>query len=514
MKRPLTNLLLLGSACFTLSAADQPQWGQAWSRNMVSDEKNLPDTFDPETGENVKWVVPLGTESYSTPIVAGGRVYIGTNNEQPRDPQHKADSGVLMCFDEKTGKLLWQLVSPKREEDPYLDWPKTGMPAPVTVEGNRVYTVGNRGEVMCLDALGMANGNDGPFLDEAVNMLPHTTNAPTVIPPVGPLDADILWLFNLTTQAGIWSHDGAHSSILILGDQLYLNSSTGVDNTHKVIRTPDAPSLLVLDKHTGAYLARENEHIAPNIFHNTWSSPSYGVVAGRAMIFFNGGNGVVYAFEPLAPGSAPEKNAAPVGGTAGVQSLKKIWEFKFDTNAPAGDPHPYLSNRREGPSNIYGMPVLYHDKLFIAGGGDIWWGKNQAWLKCIDPRGSGDITTSATVWTYTLDRHVLSTPAIYQDLLFIADCGRKMHCVDVNTGQPYWTHEIKGDVWASPYVADGKVYLGTREGEFWTFAASKEKKVLGMVKLRTPISGTATAANGTLYVATMNKLYAVAKKAE
>ena len=59
-------------------AADQPQWGQAWSRNMISEERGLPDSFDPKTGKNIKWSAELGTETYSTPIVAGGRVYIGT----------------------------------------------------------------------------------------------------------------------------------------------------------------------------------------------------------------------------------------------------------------------------------------------------------------------------------------------------------------------------------------------------------------------------------------------------
>jgi hypothetical protein len=41
-----------------------------------------------------------------------------------------------MCFDEKTGKFLWQLVVPKREDDPFCDWPKTGMSSPVSVEGS------------------------------------------------------------------------------------------------------------------------------------------------------------------------------------------------------------------------------------------------------------------------------------------------------------------------------------------------------------------------------------------
>jgi outer membrane protein assembly factor BamB len=96
-----------------LRAADQPQWGQPWSRNMVSNERDLPDSFDPGTSRNIKWVAALGTESHSTPIVAGGRVYIGTNNGEPRDPRHQGDRGVLMCFDERDGKLLWQLVVPK-----------------------------------------------------------------------------------------------------------------------------------------------------------------------------------------------------------------------------------------------------------------------------------------------------------------------------------------------------------------------------------------------------------------
>src|SRR5215212_9149231 len=166
MKMILRLLLVCGFAVSQVHGADQPQWGEAWSRNMVSSEKNLPDSFDPKTGKNIKWSIKLGTETYSTPMVAGGRVYIGTNNQETRDPKHSGDSGVLMCFDEKNGNLLWQLVVPKREEDPYLDWPKTGMSSPASVEGDRVYVVNNRGEVLCLDARGLANGNDGPFTDE------------------------------------------------------------------------------------------------------------------------------------------------------------------------------------------------------------------------------------------------------------------------------------------------------------------------------------------------------------
>jgi len=488
-----------------LRAADQPQWGQAWSRNMISAETGLPDSFDPKSGKNLRWIARLGTESHSTPVVAGGRVYIGANNGEPRDPRHSGDRGVLMCFDERDGRLLWQLVVPKREEDPYHDWPKTGISSPATVEGDRVYLVDNRGVVLCLDANGLANGNDGPFHDEGPYMTPRGTNAPPQPVQPGPLDADILWSFDMTKELGIWSHDAAHSSILIHGNHLYVNTGTGVDNTHRRIRTPQAPSLVVLDKRTGRVLARDDERIAPDIFHCTWSAPSMGDVNGKPLVFFAGGNGIIYAFEPLGTNES----------TSGVpQKLKKVWHFDFDPTAPKTNVHRFTTNRREGPSNIYGMPVFHRNRLYVAGGGDLFWGKNEAWLKCIDATKTGDVTASALVWSYPVERHVLSTPAVQGGLIYIADCGRKFHCIEAAAGRPVWTHDIQGEVWASPLVADGKVYLATRKGEFIVFAAGREKRILTQIDLGSPISATPTAANGTLYVATQRELFAIRSGAQ
>jgi outer membrane protein assembly factor BamB len=394
-----------------------------------------------------------------------------------------------------------------------------GMSSTATVEGDRVYLVDNRGAVVCLDAKGMANGNDGPFRDEAAYMTSPTAadakpfqqigaeTKPATLRPSsdakllepGPLDADIIWKFDLVADAGIWPHDAAHSSILIHGNQLYLNTASGVDNTHKRIRTPDAPALVVLDKTTGRWLARDDERMAPNIFHNTWSSPSLAKVNGRELIFFCGGNGIVYAFEPIVKAPSPGE----------VAKLKKVFQFDFDPTAPKTDVHKFSTNRRESPSNLYGMPVFVDGRIYVAGGGDLWWGKNEAWLKCIDATKTGDITTSGLVWTYPLEKHVMTTAAVYEGMVFIADCGRKFHCVDQKTGTPLWTHDVKGEVWASPYVADGKVYLGTRSGDFYVFAARKEKQVLAELAVGSPMSATTTAANGVLFVATMTHLYAV-----
>ena len=484
-----------------LRAGDQPQWGERGSRNMISRERHLPDTFDPTSGVNIKWIIPLGTETHTTPVVSDGRVYIGTNNGNERDPKHRGDRGVLMCVDEKGGQLLWQLVVPKREEDPYLDWPNTGIASAATVDKDRVYIVSNRGEVICLDARGMANGNGGPFGQEGA----HMTQKGTAQLEPGALDADILWIYDMVSEAGIWTHDGAHSSILVDGPYLYVNTGTGVDNTHRKVRTPDAPSLIVLDKTTGRLVARDREGIAPHIFHCTWSSPSIGDLSGRKVIFFAGGNGIVYAFDPV-------PSLGPKAGSNGA--LKKLWQYDFDPAGPKEDVHRFTSNRREGPSNIYGMPVYKNGRLYVAGGGDLWWGKNEAFLKCVSAVGTGDVTTTATIWTYPLEKHCLSTPAIHDGMVFMADSGKRVHCVDAATGKPFWSHEAKGDFWASPMVADGKVYIGSRRGDFLILEASRKKRLLASIELGSPISGSATPANGVVYVATMTQLYAVAQGAK
>jgi outer membrane protein assembly factor BamB len=480
----LAQLLVLLAGPAASQADDQPQWGERYSRNMVSRETGLPDRFDPKTGLNVKWSAALGNECYATPVIAGGKVFIGTNNNEPRDPRHKGDRGVLLCLNETNGSLAWQLVVPKLEGDIFLDWPNAGICSPPTVEGDRVYVLTNRDEVVCLDLKGMANGNDGPFRDEGRHATPRGESPLEA----GPLDADILWLLDLRAAAGVRPHDSVHASILLDGPYLYLNTSNGLTSKHDAVEKPEAPSLVVVDKATGRLVAQEREGMSRNIFHCTWSSPALG-------------EGVVYAFDAL----KPEALAA----SKDVDSLRCFWRFDCDPTAPKENVHRYIRNRRESPSNIKSMPVLHDGRVYVTVGGDIWWGKHQAWLQCIDASKSGDCTKTALLWSYPVGRHCCSTPSIHDGLVYAADCDGKVHCVDAQTGKPYWVHEAGGEIWASTLVADGKVYVGTRRGDFCVLAAGKTKKVLSSIRLPDPIHSTAVAANGTLYVGTMTRLYAL-----
>ncbi len=492
--RTLTYAAVLLFAPAVVFAADQPQWGERQTRNMVSGETGLPTAFDPANGDHILWSASLGGGSYSSPIVAGGRVFIGANNTDPRDPRHQGDRGVMLCLNEKDGSLCWQLVVPRTGGDDYLDWPGIGMCSEPTVEGDRVYTVTNRSEVVCLDLNGLANGNDGPYTDEARHMTPADQ------PPIalGPTDADILWLYDMRAGVGMYPHDSQHVSILVDGDYLYLNTGNGVDNTHVKIRAPEAPSLIVLDKRTGRLVAKDGEGIGPRIFHCTWSSPALGEVNGRREIFFGGADGVVYAFNAL-PRQLPET----------VQTLERVWRFDCDPGAPKGDVHRWSKNTKEGPSEIMGMPVFYKNRVYVVATGDIWWGKYQASLKCIDAAKAGDVTESAALWSYPLERYSCATPAIINGLVFATDGKGNIHCVDAETGQGYWTQDVGNSIWGSALAADGKVCVGARNGTFMIFAADKTKNILLTTKFPEEINGTPTIANGVLYVPTLSRLYAI-----
>src|SRR5262245_52884819 len=60
------------------------------SRNPVNSvEKNIATEWSIEEGvaKNIKWVQTCGSRSYAGPVFAGGRIFVGTNNENPRDPK-------------------------------------------------------------------------------------------------------------------------------------------------------------------------------------------------------------------------------------------------------------------------------------------------------------------------------------------------------------------------------------------------------------------------------------------
>jgi len=286
--------------------SDHTCFGGDTSRNMV----NLIDKGVPhDLGEGderklneklLKWKTDLGSRAYGGPIVANGKILVGTNNGRPRNPRDQKktgediepiDKGVLMCFDEKTGEFLWQAVNDKLPSGLVNDWPNEGVCSTPLVDGNRVYLTTNRCTIQCLDLNG---GQDG-FQGKPLKFLDPTTKKERVHD--AKTDADVIWELDMMTELGVFPHNMTASSLLMVGDILYSTTANGVDENHINIPAPNAPSFVAVDKKTGKVIWKRSDP-GKNIMHGQWSNPVYAEVDGTKMVIFPGGDGYVYGFTP------------------------------------------------------------------------------------------------------------------------------------------------------------------------------------------------------------------------
>jgi outer membrane protein assembly factor BamB len=496
---------------------DWPQWGGSPERNSVPLTGPLPTKFDIKSGANIRWSMPLGSETYGNPVVANGKVYVGTNNGNGYLKRYPADVdlGVLVCFDEKDGKFLWQHSSEKLPTGRVHDWPNQGICCAPLVDGDRLWYVTSRGEVVCLDTEGFLDGeNDGPFNKE---------------PNENKDEGDVVWKLDMMNTLGVSQHNMCSCSVTCAGDLLFVNSSNGVDDSHLTVPEEKAPSFICMRRSTGEVLWTDNSPGA-NILHGQWSSPSYAVLGGQAQVLFGGGDGWLYSFD-----------AAGDNGKA-----KLLW--KFDCN-PKDSVYKLNGATR---NHIIATPVIYDGLVYVAVGEDPEHGEGGGHLWCIDPTKRGDVSptlvfnskdtskpiphkrkqamvaaegdverdnpNSAAVWHYvgndpkvfeeTMHR-TCGTVAIKNDLLFIADFSGVLHCLDSKTGKAFWTHDMLAASWASPLIADNKIYIGDEDGDISIFELSKNMKLIAEINLGSALYTTPVAANDSIYIANRNRVFAI-----
>jgi outer membrane protein assembly factor BamB len=503
-------------AKMNVKPTDSPQAGRSHYRNNVAPSANLPTEWDVKTGKNVKWSAKLGSVTYATPVIANGKVYAGTNNHGAYLKRFSAnvDLSVLLCFDEGTGKFLWQHSNEKAPYEP-SQVKDVGICSSPYVEGNRLWYVTNRNEIVCLDTEGFLDGeNDGPFKDE---------------PNENKDEADVIWKFDMIAKLDALPHDQSFCSVTALGDTLFVCTSNGVDAKHKEVDHPDAASFVAMNKSTGAVLWTDKSPGA-NIMHGQWSAPACGVLGGVEQVIFSGGDGWLYSFD-----SRGEKGKS-----------KLLW--KFDCNPKTSK----WALQRGTRNPIVATPVIDGGRVFVAVGDDPDLGEGIGHLWCIDPTKRGDVSptqvfnkkspkavvphkrlqacepdkgdferdnpNSAKVWLYdggnppkpeeTMHR-TLSSASIKDNLLFITDEIGIVHCLDATTGKAHWTHDMLTSSWSTPVIVGENVYVGNLDGGIVIFKLSAEKEVVGEMSLDIPIETTPAVANGRLFVATFNTLFVI-----
>lgn len=492
------------------SSGDWSMWGGDPSRNMVNSTTGISLDFeaaeDAKDGKNILWTATLGSQTYGNPIVAGGKVFVGTNNGGEYRENHKGDRGCVLCFNEEDGKFLWQLTREKLPQGRVNDWPEQGICSTPCIEDGRLYVATNRCELMCIDVEGFHDGeNNGPYKDEA---------------DTEELDADIVWSLDMIEELGVFPHNLATSSPVIHGDLILLVTSNGVDEAHLEVPSPRAPCFIAVNKKTGEVVWEDNspalDSKAPapfnNILHGQWGSPAIGEVNGKAQVFMPGGDGVLYSYD--------------------VESGELIWWFDLNPKDSAWE----LGGR--GTRNaIISTPVFKDGSIVLAVGQDPEHGEGVGHLFRIDATKKGDVSpmiadgesykenpNSGQIWHYggvdedgsvtgeengLIFRRTISTVAISDGLVYAPDLSGFLHCIDFKTGKQKWVFDTFAAVWGSPMVIDGHVLLGDEDGEMIILKAGDKLEEVATKTFNSSIYSTPTIANGRMYVSDRSRLYAI-----
>jgi outer membrane protein assembly factor BamB len=449
---------------------DWPMWGGTSDRNMVSDATGLPTEWDVKTGKNIKWVAALGSQSYGNPVVAGGVVLVGTNNEAMRDPKQGGDRGVLMAFREDNGEFMWQATFEKLSSGRANDWPFQGIASSPLVVDGKAYFMSNRAVVMAVDIQGFHDKeNDGPVKDEKLT---------------GINDVDVLWSFDTMEEVGNFPHNLANSSPVAYGNLIYVSTGNGQDESHVNIPSPRAPAIIALDYETGK-LVWEDASPGTRILHGQWSTPAVATIDGVVQVVHGQGDGWIRGYE--------------------AKTGKKLWEF--DTN-PKESVWPKTRNE------VIATPVVVDNVVYIANGQDPEHGEGVGHLYAIDATKRGDITQTGRLWHFDKIRRSISTASVKDGLVYYPDFSGFLYCLDAKTGKEVWMHDMFAAMWSSTMVADGKVYLGDEDGDVVVMQHGRTKKLLAEPNMGSSVYSTVITANGVMYIMTRNNLFAIQQGAQ
>lgn len=446
----LCSLRALGDAAAVPAGdagGERSMLGSSPERNMVSAARGLPSSWDLATRRNVRWMAQLGSQAYAGPVVAGGKVYVGTNNERPKVPGVQGDRGVLMVFAAADGSFLWQATHPKLAAGRLRDWPMEGLCSTPAIDGGRLYYLSNRGEMVALDTSGRR-----------------------------------LWALDLIAELGVVPHFMTASSPLVAAGLVFAVTGNGPDETGRV-PAPRAPSFIAVDQVTGK-VRWSDASPGANLLDGQWSSPAYGLLGGRPQVLFAGGDGWLYGFQP--------------------ETGKLLW--KFDANQPT------VPGGERSHEAIVATPVIHQGRVYIGVGHDPQRPPAGGRLWALVVGGDGVVTPAWSLGGAALGT-TLSTVAVDGGVVYAADFAGWLHAIDAATGKQLWKYDTFATIWGSPLVADGKVYLGNEDGDVLVFAAGRELALIGKMNFGSAIYTTPAAAGGVLYVATRDRLFALAASA-
>jgi outer membrane protein assembly factor BamB len=506
MKTAILTTIVLLFLTAPLFAQDWPSRNRGRDHNAAIDVDKEPGEFKIGSGKEdssgIKWSVNIGHGFESEPAIANGLVWIGGNNDSPRDPTLIDDAGVLFCFRESDGKFLYQHVSPRRTEGREYDWPGYGITSTPFIEKDRLYFCTNRCEIVCLDIKAL---NDGMGAVHEV------------------------WKVDMVDTFGVRpgvAHIGSrhlHCSPVVWGDYVYVNTTHTVRSYQQPNETANgrpAPSLICFNRHTGAVVWSDNSP-GDYVLGQQWNNPTVIHAGGRDQVIMGQGDGWVRSFD--------------------CQTGALIWKFDMNFKYERLEHGEAWGDDRILRQAI-AEPVFHNDRLFLVAGTEFEFGSATGRLCCIDPSKTGDISAdhfgeskvindnpnSGLVWEFAGSKtgrfghdadmdnpnvmhSSFGSVAIKNGLVVAVDFNGSVHCLDEKSGQRYWTFNTHSRLLGSPLILGKQIIVGDEDCLLHSIPLDKQ---LDKNQCKTYESNSfhhtaPVYANDTLYISSLKKLYAI-----
>jgi sugar lactone lactonase YvrE/outer membrane protein assembly factor BamB/enterochelin esterase-like enzyme len=189
-----------------------------------------------------------------------------------------------------------------------------------------------------------------------------------------------------------------------------------------------------------------------------------------------------------------------LGGRDVVVSPAADWIYGYD---PATGKELWKRAYGELGFSIVPRPVFAHGLLFMS-------------TSFMQPEllalRLGDGTAAPEIaWREKKAVTTMPSPLVVSDELYMVSDKGIATCLDARTGQSVWAERLAGNFSSSPLFADGRIYVGSREGKTYVLRPGRQAEVLATNELDGAIFATPAAVGRALFLRTEHALYRIEK---
>ena len=456
-------------------AGDATEWSSFLGPNgsCQIDSAALPDTLDPE--KTLRWRAEIAG-GYSSAIVVGDVLFLTS----------AAGKELLtQCIDRKTGEEVWRRELPFHGKRPGANSPAA--PTPVS-DGRAVYCAFHDFGVIAYDM-------EGEDLWEA---------------PIGPF----------TIPHGFSSSPLLHEDLLVL--QVDQDSGSYViawdKETGEERWMVERPGLTHGYGTPALYVPKEGP--AQVILSGTYRISGHSLEDGEPLWWVDGG-GQMPMTSPMVVGDrAIVCNFSSSSSESGLPKFSGSFEKALEERDTNGDgllgPDEFENRMIKMAFFVFDLDddgfFNERDWAFIVRGSQAAGG-----LYSIKLDGTGDVSESHVSWTNDNRRGLSETtsPLIFDEMILMLKSGGLVSTYDLSTGELFQTERIgePDQYWATPVLADGKIYLASFSGILTVLSADAEWEVLSETNLADSadsavvIWSTPAIADDQIFVRTQKALY-------